>query len=405
MILYSVFLMRNSIVAEKDSALRASSLDALRAFKQIGKASWSGVSDADWNDWRWQLRNRITRLDQLEGRMNLSAQERAGVLLSNQKLAMAITPYFFNLIDVEDLCCPIRRQVIPQLAETKTADWEMSDPVGEDASSPIKGIVHRYPDRILFLLTDRCAAYCRYCTRSRLVSNASGYDFRPKFEEQIEYVRNHSEIRDVLISGGDPFLFSNERLASLLDRLRSIDHVEFLRIGTRIPIFLPQRIDAELCKILKKAHPLFISIHVNHPSELSFEVRESLERLADSGVPLGNQSVLLRKVNDSSEVMKILVQKLLRCRVRPYYLYQCDLISGSSHLRTSVSEGIKIIEELQGHTSGYAIPQFVIDAPGGGGKIPIHPQNIIRHDANQIILRNYEGKTFEYPEIPSPPNV
>lgn len=394
--------MPNSIVAQTASMPR-SSLDALRSFKSMGKGSWGEVSDADWNDWKWQLRHRITRLDQLEERLpKLTSQERAGVGFANHKLAMAITPYFFNLINVEDVCCPIRRQVIPQAAETKTADWERIDPVGEDSSSPVKGIVHRYPDRILFLITDRCAAYCRYCTRSRLVSNARGYDFRPNFEEQIEYVRSHPEIRDVLLSGGDPFLLSNAKLALLLSRLRAIRHVEFLRIGTRIPIFLPQRIDAALCDLLKKYHPLFISIHANHPSELSLEVKLALGRLADAGIPLGNQSVLLRGVNDRTELMKILLQKLLRCRVRPYYLYQCDLISGSSHLRTSVAEGIKIIEELQGHTSGYAIPQFVIDAPGGGGKIPIHPQFILQHNSERIILRNYEGKTFEYPEIPPP---
>ena len=397
--------MLDSIAADiKEDRQPSPNLDEIRRFKAAGKGSWAEVSDQDWNDWRWQLKNRITRLEQLEERLpNLTPEEREGVRLSDQKLAMAITPYFFNLIDPNDPNCPIRQQVIPKIDETKTADWEMSDPVGEDQTSPVKGIVHRYPDRILFLVTDRCAAYCRYCTRSRLVSNATGYDFRPEFEQQIEYVRQHPEIRDVLISGGDPLLLSNSKIDYLLSQLREIEHIEFLRIGTRIPIFLPQRIDAELCSILKKYHPLFVSVHTNHPAELSQEVKEGLERLADSGIPLGNQSVLLRKVNDNAEVMKVLVQKLLRCRVRPYYLYQCDLISGSSHLRTSVAEGIKIIDHLRGHTTGYAIPQFVIDAPGGGGKTPINPDYVISHDTNQIVIRNYEGKTFEYPEIP-PPN-
>ncbi len=396
--------MVDTITAEIDRTPKFSnSSDALRPFKTVGKGHWEDVSDEDWNDWRWQLKNRVTRLDQLEAKIpNLTPEERSGVELANQKLAMAITPYFFNLIDPDDPDCPIRQQVIPKIEETKTADWEMSDPVGEDKTSPVKGIVHRYPDRILFLVTDRCAAYCRYCTRSRLVSNATGYDFRPEFEQQIEYVRQHPEIRDVLISGGDPLLLSNSKIDYLLSQLRGIEHVEFLRIGTRIPIFLPQRIDDELCQILRNYHPLFISVHANHPTELTSEVKNGLERLADSGIPLGNQSVLLRKVNDDVDTMKVLVQKLLRCRVRPYYLYQCDLISGSSHLRTSVSEGIKIIEGLRGHTSGYAIPQFVIDAPGGGGKTPINPDYVVSHDSNQIVIRNYEGKIFEYPEVPAP---
>jgi lysine 2,3-aminomutase len=258
--------------------------------------------------------------------------------------------------------------------------------------------VHRYPDRVLFLVTDRCAAYCRYCTRSRLVSNATGYDFHPQFDKQIEYIRNNTNIRDVLLSGGDPLLFSDERLENLLSQLRAIPHLEFLRIGTRIPIFLPQRITPELCAMLKKYHPLFISIHSNHPRELTTEVRDALGRLADAGIPLGNQSVLLRNVNDDVTVMKAHVQKLLMCRVRPYYLYQCDLISGSAHLRASVRKGLEIMENLRGHTTGYAVPQYVIDAPNGGGKVPVNPDYILSRDDDRIIVRNYEGKVFEYPE-------
>jgi len=260
--------------------------------------------------------------------------------------------------------------------------------------------VHRYPDRVLFLVTDRCAAYCRYCTRSRLVSNASGYDFHPQFDRQIEYIRAHPEVRDVLLSGGDPLLFSDERLEALLSQLRAIPHVEFLRIGTRIPIFLPQRITPELCGMLRKYHPLFVSVHSNHPRELTIEVREALGRLADAGIPLGNQSVLLRNVNDDSTVMKALVQKLLMCRVKPYYLYQCDLIAGSAHLRSSVRNGLEIMENLRGHTTGYAVPQFVIDAPGGGGKVPINPDYVLSRNADRVVFRNYEGKIFEYPEAP-----
>jgi lysine 2,3-aminomutase len=328
----------------------------------------------------------------------LTPEEVAGVRLANTKLSLAITPYFFSLIDPGDENCPIRRQVIPRIEETQTAEWEMSDPCGEDSHSPVPGLVHRYPDRVLFLVTDRCASYCRYCTRSRLVSNATGYDFHPQYNEQIRYIREHPEIRDVLLSGGDPLLLSDEKLELLLGELRAIPHVEFLRIGSRIPIFLPQRITPALCAMLKKYHPLFISIHTNHPRELTTEAREGLARLADAGIPLGNQSVLLKDVNDDSVILKALMQKLLICRVRPYYLYQCDLISGSWHLRTSVRRGLEIMEQLRGHTTGYAVPQFVIDAPGGGGKVPINPGYVLSHNNDRVVIRNFEGKVFEYPE-------
>ena len=377
-------------------------LAALKTFRSAGKGSWSAVSDADWNDWKWQLKNRVTRVEQLDRLLpGMTPEERAGVLLAGEsKLAMAITPYFFNLLDASDEVCPIRRQVIPRLEETTTAPWETLDPVGEDAHSPVPGLVHRYPDRVLFLVTDRCAAYCRYCTRSRLVRNASGYDFHPEFDRQIAYIAEHPEIRDVLLSGGDPLLFNDEKLEYLLGRLRAIPHVEFLRIGSRVPIFLPQRITPELCAMLRQFHPLFVSVHTNHPRELTTEVREALGRLADAGIPLGNQSVLLRHVNDDPVVMKALVQKLLLCRVRPYYIYQCDLIAGSAHLRSTVSRGLEIMDSLRGHTTGYAVPQYVIDAPGGGGKIPVNPGYILRKSANKVILRNFEGKVFEYPESP-----
>ncbi len=330
----------------------------------------------------------------------LTPEERAGIQLASAKLSLAITPYYFNLIDPADEFCPIRRQVIPRVEESHTSPWELSDPCGEEAHSPVPGLVHRYPDRVLFLVTDRCASYCRYCTRSRLVSNASGYDFHPEFERQIAYIQKHEEIRDVLLSGGDPLLLNDEKLEYLLTRLRAIPHVEFLRIGSRIPIFLPQRITPELVAMLRKFHPLFVSVHVNHPRELTLEVREALGRLADAGIPLGNQSVLLRHVNDHPDIMKALVQKLLMCRVRPYYLYQCDLITGSAHLRASVRRGLEIMSQLRGYTSGYAVPQYVIDAPGGGGKIPVNPEYVLGRDKDRLVLRNFEGKTFEYPEGP-----
>jgi lysine 2,3-aminomutase len=375
------------------------SLNSLKEFRSAGRGFWSHVPGSDWNNWHWQLTHRITTLEQLQRLMpTLTPEEYAGTQLANQKLALAITPCFFNLIDPADENCPIRRQVIPRLEETHTALWEMADPCGEDAHSPVPGLVHRYPDRVLFLVTDRCASYCRYCTRSRLVSNASGYDFHPQFEDQIDYIRNNKSIRDVLLSGGDPLLFNDEKLEHLLSRLRAIPHVEFLRIGTRIPVFLPQRITPELCAMLKKYHPLFISIHSNHPRELTTEVRDALGRLADAGIPLGNQSVLLRHVNDDATVMKAHIQKLLMCRVKPYYIYQCDLIAGSAHLRASVREGIEIIEKLRGHTTGYAVPTYVIDAPGGGGKVPVSPEYVLSRNADRVLIRNYEGKLFEYPE-------
>ncbi len=374
-------------------------LDQLKQFKSSGRGFWHNVPEADWNDWRWQLKNRITSLEQLQRLMpTLSPEEHAGTLLANSKLALAITPYFFNLIDPADENCPIRWQVIPRIEETNTAPWEMTDPCGEDSHSPVPGLVHRYPDRVLFLVTDRCAAYCRYCTRSRLVSNASGYDFHPQFEKQIDYIRRTPTIRDVLLSGGDPLLLSDDKLGYLLEQLRAIPHVEFLRIGSRIPIFLPQRITPALCAMLKQYHPLFLSIHSNHPRELTTEVREALGRLADAGIPLGNQSVLLRNVNDDVTVMRALVQKLLMCRVKPYYLYQCDLIAGSAHLRASVRKGLEIMEGLRGHTTGYAVPQYVIDAPGGGGKVPVNPDYILSRDDDRVVIRNFEGRIFEYPE-------
>jgi lysine 2,3-aminomutase len=376
-----------------------SQFEQLKEFRSAGRGFWTNITDTDWNDWRWQLKRRIISLEQLERLMPaLTPEEHAGTLLANQKLAMAITPYFFNLIDPADENCPIRRQVIPRIEETRAASWEMKDPCGEDAHSPVPGLVHRYPDRVLFLVTDRCAAYCRYCTRSRLVSNATGYDFHPQFDQQIAYIRRHPEVRDVLLSGGDPLLFSDEKLDLLLGQLRGIRHVEFLRIGTRIPIFLPQRITPELCAMLKKHHPLFISVHSNHPRELTIEARAALGRLADAGIPLGNQSVLLRHVNDDITIMRALVQKLLMCRVKPYYLYQCDLISGSAHLRASVRQGLEIMEGLRGHTTGYAVPQYVIDAPGGGGKVPVNPDYILSRTADRVVFRNFEGKVFDYPE-------
>jgi lysine 2,3-aminomutase len=371
---------------------------AQKSFLSHAPGYWPEVAPEKWNDWKWQLKNRVTSLNQLESLITLSQEEHAGVLLSGSKLSLAVTPHFFNLIDREDPSCPIRRQVIPRMEEGLTSPFEMSDPCGEDSHMPVPGLVHRYPDRVLFLVTDRCASYCRYCTRSRVVSGAGEQELHTDFEEAFNYLARHTEIRDVLFSGGDPLLFSDDKLEYLLKRVRAIPHIEFVRIGSRVPIFLPQRITPELCAMLQKYHPLWMSVHVNHPRELTLEVKQALERLANAGIPLGNQSVLLRGVNDDVDVMRELSHKLLMCRVRPYYLYQLDLIDGSSHLKVPVSKGIEIIEALRGFTTGYAVPQYVIDAPGGGGKVPINPGYVLYHDQDKIVIRNYEGKVFEYPE-------
>jgi lysine 2,3-aminomutase len=362
-----------------------------------GQGLWSHVSAADWADWTWQLKNRITTVEQLERYMTLTPEEKAGCLFASHKLALAITPYFFNLIDRDDPNCPIRKQLIPRSDESVISSGEMLDSLGEDSHSPVPGLVHRYPDRVLFLVTDRCASYCRYCTRSRLVSNAQDYNFHPEYEQALRYIEAHQEVRDVLLSGGDPLLLSDKKLEHLLGRLRAIKHVEFIRIGSRIPVFLPQRITPELCDIFKKHGPIWMSIHVNHPRETTQELKDACERLAFAGVPLGNQSVLLRGVNDDPDVMKALVHRLLRMRVRPYYIYQMDLITGGAHFKADVRRGIEIIQALRGHTTGYAVPQYVIDAPGGGGKVPINPDYVESINDDEVVFRNFEGRQFRYP--------
>jgi lysine 2,3-aminomutase len=362
-----------------------------------GQGLWQHIPESDWRDWTWQLKNRITSLEQLERLMTLTPSERAGCLFAKEKLALAITPYFFNLIDRDDPDCPIRKQVIPRIDESIVSQEEMLDSLGEDEHSPVPGLVHRYPDRVLFLVTDRCASYCRYCTRSRLVSNAQDYNFHPEYEQALRYIEAHPEIRDVLLSGGDPLLLSDKKLDHLLGRLRAIKHVEFIRIGSRIPVFLPQRITPELTEVFRKHGPIWMSIHVNHPKEATRELKDACERLSFAGVPLGNQSVLLRGVNDDPEVMKALVHRLLRMRVRPYYLYQMDLITGGAHFKADVRKGLEIIQALRGHTTGYAVPQYVIDAPGGGGKVPINPQYVERITDDEVVFRNFEGREFHYP--------
>jgi lysine 2,3-aminomutase len=373
-----------------------------RDFAANPPGAWGPVSPEQWSDPAWQLRNRIQTLEQLESRLTLTPEERAGTILAGKKLALGITPHFFNLIDKDDPDCPIRRQVVPRIEESVTNPDELTDPCGEDSHMPVPGLVHRYPDRVLLMVTDRCASYCRYCTRSRVVSGAGDQELSVDLEGAFAYLEKHPEVRDVLLSGGDPLLLSDAKLDSILTRLRRIPSIEFVRIGTRIPIFLPQRITPALVAMLRSHHPLFLSIHTNHPKELTAEVRTGLERLADAGIPLGNQSVLLRGVNDRVEILKELFHKILLCRVRPYYLYQCDLITGSAHLRTTIREGQEIMEQLRGHTTGYAVPTYVVDGPGGGGKIPIGPGYIVGMADDRVILKNYRGDVYEYPEIGQP---
>ena len=357
---------------------------------------WADVPDAQWNDWRWQLSHRLNTLDELSRIINLTPEEVEGC--RSHHFRVDITPYFASLIDPDDPNCPIRRQVIPTSKELAAFDGMVADSLNEDGHSPVPGLVHRYPDRVLMLVTTQCASYCRYCTRSRLVGDASAQFSRGDYDRQIEYIAATPQIRDVLLSGGDPLTLPPRILEDILRRLRAIEHVEIIRIGSRVPTFMPQRITPELVAMLRQFHPLWMNIHFNHAAELTPEVASALALLADAGIPLGGQTVLLAGVNDSVEVMKELVHKLVRNRVRPYYLYQCDLVEGAGHFRTTVSKGIEIIEGLRGHTSGYAIPTFVVDAPGGGGKIPVMPQYLISQAPGKVILRNFEGYITSYDE-------
>jgi lysine 2,3-aminomutase len=369
--------------------------------KEIIPPLWKNVSEREWNDWRWQLRHRITTYEQLKEILELTPEEIEGIKHSKGRLALAVTPYFASLMDPFNPNCPIRRQAIPRVEEIHLSKNEMVDPLGEDKHSPVPGLVHRYPDRVLLLVTDQCAVYCRYCTRRRLVGSHEQSITQGNFEEVLRYLKSHRKVRDVLLSGGDPLLLENERLEEILSRLRALPHIELLRIGTRVPVTLPQRITGGLVRMLKKYHPLMISIHFTHPKEITEAVRRACNELADGGIPLGSQTVLLKSINDKPYIMKKLVQELLKIRVRPYYIYQCDLAMGTEHFRTSVATGIQIIEKLRGHTTGYAVPTYVVDAPGGGGKIPLQPDYVVSRGKGKIALRNYEGKIFEYSE----PNI
>lgn len=350
----------------------------------------------EWKDWKWQLKNRITTLEELKTIIALTPSEEEGIKRSKGRLAMAITPYFFSLIDRTDPNCPIRKQAIPRIEEFSIGTHDMVDPCGEDKHSPAPGLVHRYPDRVLLLITDSCAMYCRYCTRRRMVGEEMPPMSIERFEEAYKYIKSKRSIRDVLISGGDPLMLNTEHLEYYLKKLRSISHIDIIRLGTRVPVTLPMRVDKDLASMLKKYHPVYMSIHFSHPKEVTPDVRDACTIFADAGVPLGSQTVLLKGVNDKPSVMKRLMHELMRTRVRPYYIYQCDPVIGTGHFRTPVSVGINIMEKLRGHTSGYAVPTFVVDAPGGGGKIPVGPTYLISQAKDKVVLRNYQGNIFEY---------
>ncbi len=357
------------------------------------------ASPADWDDWRWQLRNRIRDRVGLSRVLRLSDEEQEALAGIGGLLPVGITPYYASLINTDDPADPIRRTMVPVGGELVRGPGEADDPLNEDDHMPVPGLVHRYPDRVLMLVTNFCATYCRYCTRARMVGQTGEYHFNTsQYQQAIDYIAAHPEIRDVLLSGGDPLSLSDDRLEWILTRLREIPHVEFLRIGTKIPTVLPQRITPRLTRMLRRFHPLWMSIHFMHPAEVTPEVTQSCTRLADAGIPLGSQTVLAKGVNDDVETMKRLVHALLKVRVRPYYIYQCDPISGSSHFRTPIEKGLEIIAGLRGHTTGYGVPNFVVDAPGGGGKIPLLPNSVVGRDGDFIVLRNHEGKLYRYPD-------
>jgi lysine 2,3-aminomutase len=356
------------------------------------------ISDQQWNDWQWQIANRVRTGAQLEKFLALASDEKVALDGLETKLPLAITPYYLSLLVGHSADYALRRTVVPTINEFVQMPEEADDPLGEDHQSPVPGLVHRYPDRVLFLTLDFCSTYCRYCTRSRVVGHGRLFFNRRRLEQALEYIRRTPTIRDVLLSGGDPLTLSDSRLDWLLTRLRQIKHVEIIRIGTKIPAVLPQRVTPQLVRMLKRHHPLWMSLHFTHPDECTPEASRACQRLADAGIPLGSQTVLLNRINDSVEVMANLVHNLMRMRVRPYYLYQCDPISGSSHFRTPVEKGLEIIHGLRGFTSGYAVPTYVIDAPGGGGKIPLTPNYCQGREGCDVVLHNYEGKTYRYPD-------
>ncbi|MDR3592657.1 MAG: lysine 2,3-aminomutase [Negativicutes bacterium] len=368
----------------------------MRYYRDI--SLWKDVTEEEWQDWRWQVSHRITSLEELKQVIDLTDDEEAGIVHCLNNLRMAITPYYASLIDHRNPDCPIRKQAVPTAAELQFGKYDMADPLHEDKDSPVPGLTHRYPDRVLFLITDQCSMYCRHCTRRRISGVCDEGRSREQIDACIQYIRTKPVIRDVILSGGDALLVSDENIEYILQQLRQIKHVEIIRFGTRTPVVMPQRITPELCRMLKKYHPIYVNTHFNHPNEITPAAVEACTRLADAGIPLGNQSVLLNGVNDCPQLMKKLMQQLLSIRVKPYYIYQCDMAQGIEHFRTPISSGIQVIEYMRGHTSGLAVPTFVVDAPGGGGKIPVMPQYLVSQNTGKVVLRNYEGVFTTYTE-------
>ena len=369
---------------------------AIRNWKDI--PLFKDVTEEQWNDWHWQVANRLSTVEQIKAVVNLTPQEEEDIKKVMDGFRVGITPYYASLMDPDDPSCPVRMQAVPTLAETHRGEADMLDPLHEDEDSPAPGLTHRYPDRVLFLITDQCSMYCRHCTRRRLAGETDGARSMEDINACIDYIKRTPVVRDVLLSGGDALCVETDVLEYIISELRKIPHVEIVRIGSRTPVVMPQRITDELVNMLKKYHPIWLNTHFNHPKEWTPEAAEACRKLADAGIPLGNQSVLLRGVNDDVHVMRNLVHLCCKNRVRPYYIYQCDLSLGIEHFRTPVSKGIELIEGLRGHTSGYAVPTFVIDAPGGGGKTPVMPQYVISQTPDKVILRNYEGVITTYTE-------
>ena len=359
---------------------------------------WKDVPLEQWQTYRWQMTNRVQTVEQLRQVIRLTPSEEHAVTRKSGRFIMGIPPYWAALMDPEDPMCPIRRQAVPVEDEYKLSPNDMIDPLGEDSHMPVPGLVHRYPDRVLLLVVEVCSMYCRFCTRSRVVGTTAGYSRPANIDTAIDYIKAHRKIRDVLISGGDPLTLSDERLDEVLTKLKAIPHVEFVRIGTRNPVTLPYRVTESLCAVLRKHKPIWMSLHFNHPKEVTPPVKRACGMLADSGVPLGSQTVLMKGINDRPAIMKKLFHELLKIRVRPYYIYQCDPVKGTAHFRTPVSVGLQIIEKLRGHTTGYAVPTFVVDGPGGGGKIPLMPNYVVSVKDGVWTLRNYADKLFTYRE-------
>ncbi len=359
---------------------------------------WKDVPLEQWETYQWQMVNRIQTVEQLRQVIHLTPSEERAVTRKSGRFIMGIPPYWAALIDSDDPTCPIRRQAVPVEDEYHLSPNDMIDPLGEDSHMPVPGLVHRYPDRVLLLVVEVCSMYCRFCTRSRVVGTSAGFSKPMNIDLAIDYIRAHRKIRDVLISGGDPLTLSDDRLDDILTKLKAIPHVEFVRIGTRNPVTLPYRVTESLCQMLVKHKPVWMSLHFNHPKEVTPAVKRACGMLADSGVPLGSQTVLMKGINDRAAIMKKLFHELLKIRVRPYYIYQCDPVKGTAHFRTPVSAGIAVIEKLRGHTTGYAVPAFVVDGPGGGGKIPLMPNYVVSVKDGVWTLRNYAGKLFTYRE-------